>query len=264
MKRFLPVSLLLLAGCGFSPAPAPKTVQSANARRMPAPVPNPAVLLVGDSIVNAWCSAGFLAQNPTWACQGTPAGIGEETTAEVLARFPAAISVNPKTIVIEAGVWDMEAYALSEPLDYTGSSPNPCEENNPVSPPPSPTPCANIQAMVTEATNAGIKVILCTIPPWGIGPAAISFPDELQNHIADILYLNQAILADAAPGVTAVDMYSLLSTWQPGEYGDVDYFDYWPDYTDDGVGPNTLGGQVMTQALQTAVAAENTNQAEKR
>jgi lysophospholipase L1-like esterase len=226
-------------------------------RTQPPAVANPSVVIIGDSIVNAWCSAALLAQNPTWACQGSPAGVRGETTAQVLARFAKAIGASPKTIGIEAGIWDIEEFALAEPLEYTGEGPNPCIDNNPAYPPPSPTPCANIQQMITEATNAGISVIVCTIPPWGQGPAATN-PSGLEmiNHDGDIIDFNRVIMSMAAPAqgsqpaVATVDMYKALETFPPGDDAYVYYYYvYYPTYTDDGVNPNSAGGQVMTQAL---------------
>jgi hypothetical protein len=231
MKHLWPISLLLLAGCGVSGITPKSTPIPTATPQAPAVSPATDVLLVGDSIVNAWCS------NPipsTWACQGSPAGVTEETTTEVLARFPRAISASPRTIVIEAGTWDMY-------FDSLDLSENVCDTVL--------MSCDNTQEMVTEATNAGIKVIVCSIPPYGIGPAAVDeeIPEQF-NHIADIEGYNQTILAFT--GITPIDMYSLLVQ----NSGQV-FNSYNPEYSTDGVNPNTLGGQVMTQALQAALAA---------
>lgn len=211
---------------------------------MPAAVANPSVVIIGDSIVNAWCSAALLAQNPKWACQGSPAGVTQETTTEILARFPKAISASPKTIVIEAGIWDMNEDAPNVGM-------NPCNDSS---------SCANIQSMITEATNAGIAVIVCTIPPWGSGPAAsaLNSPDSEANvnhTFVDVPDFNAAVMATI--GATHVDMNSVLAWGNQGQ-GDDEYeffYVYNPLYTNDGVNPNTAGGQVMTQALQTALSA---------
>lgn len=244
MKRLLPAMLVLLTGCGGTMF-TPSTTQQPKYERMPPAVANPSVLIVGDSIVNAWCSATLLAQNPKWACQGSPAGVREETTTQVLARFPSAISVHPKTIVIEAGIWDMLASSTQ-----IGVSPCDTTENS----------CTNIQQMITEATNAGIYVIVCTIPPWGSGAAAsaLDSPDAESdiNHVfVDVPAFNAAVMATM--GATHVDMNSAL-VWGNQGSGD-DYYEFFyvynPMYTDDGVDPNTAGGQVMTQALQKALAS---------
>lgn len=231
-------------------SPPTSTTQQPNYRRRPPAVANPSVLIVGDSIVNAWCSAALLAQNPTWACQRSPAGVPQETSAEVLARFPKAVAASPKTIVIEAGTWDLNSMATNEP------NVNPCDSTTNL--------CQNIKSMISEAQAAGIYVIVCTTLPWGAGPAAA---DNSNQHGTDISEFNIDIIADGephpgtgVPGVTAVDMYALLAEPiddYPGAMCFVDCDVYLPSYTDDGVNPNTLGGQMMTQAVQTALMTKS-------
>ena len=267
MKRLLPVSLaplftphfaafvvfgllamlvLLLTGCGVSTAPP--AAQAPNYERRPPAVANPSVLIVGDSIVNAWCSAALLAQNPTWACQGSPAGVPQETSAEVLARFPKAVAASPKTIVIEAGTWDLNSAGTNEPNIAI------CDSVTYI--------CANIKAMITEAVNAGIQVIVCSTLPWGAGPAATDngSPAADNQHGEDISDFNVTVLGDAVPNlVQAVDMYAILAEPiddYPGDMCEVNCDVYLPSYTDDGVNPNTLGGQMMTQAVQTALTTK--------
>jgi lysophospholipase L1-like esterase len=228
-------------------APPTSTSQQPSYERMPAAVANPSVLIVGDSIVNAWCSAALLAQNPKWACQGSPAGVPEESTAEVLARFPKAIAAHPKTIVIEAGTWDLNSIATND-----GDEPNCATPQD---------PCANIAEMVREANNAGIFVIVCTTPPWGSGPAATdngSLEADLE-HEKDINEFNITIMAMAASNVIPIDMYALLAEPVNDQQGDTSPLTdiYLPLYTDDGIDPNTAGGQVMTQALQKALSSVN-------
>jgi lysophospholipase L1-like esterase len=248
MKRLLPVSVLLLTGCGgMMSAPPTSSSQQANYERIPAAVANPSVLIVGDSIVNAWCSAALLAQNPRWACQGSPPGIRQETTTEVLARFPKAIAAHPKTIVIEAGTWDLNSISTND-----GDQPT-CSTTTNL--------CANIEAMITEATNAGIVVIVCTTPPWGAGSAATdngSLEADLE-HEKDINEFNVTIMAMAASNVIPIDMYALLAESVNDQQGDTSQLTdiYLPIYTDDGIDPNTAGGQVMTQALQKALSSVN-------
>jgi lysophospholipase L1-like esterase len=239
-----------ITGCGVSGT----TTENANFHRFSTDtVQNPSVLIVGDSIVNAWCSAALLAQNPTWACQGSPQGVTMETSTEVLARFQKALAASPRTVVIEAGIWDMQA--LTSP-DMIGA--DPCTVS---------TACQNIQAMILEAQNAGISVIVCTIPPWGMGPAATWSDDSDVNltHVADIDRFNTSILADATPQVIAIDMYTLLAVNAYDQQNDIDddIYAYQPSLTADGVNPNTAGGQVMTAALQAALSV-TANQAERR
>ncbi len=260
MKLLLPVSLLLLTGCGgMMSAPPTSTSQQPNYARRPAAVANPAVVIIGDSVVNAWCSAALLAQNPTWACQGSPAGVREETTAEVLARFHAAIALQPKVIAIEAGVWDIEEFDTLENIGL-----DPCDAG-------APNSCQNIQQMAEDAEQAGIYVLVCTIPPWGGGPLAASYDsgdsaEEDLQHGADIGYLNQSITSAQYSKGAAVDMYSLLAVNALGsEHGlDPATDTYISADTADGVDPNTAGGQVMTQAFQKALSSLNAQLSKER
>ena len=83
-------------------------------------------------------------------------------------------------------------------------------------------------------------------------------------HVTDVDSLNTAILADATPQVIALDMYTLLADdGYPDGLGEDQIYSYSPEYTDDGIDPNTAGGRVMTQALQAALASENTTQAKR-
>jgi hypothetical protein len=191
----------------------------------------------------------MLAANPTWVCQGTPEGVVQETTAEVLARFPAAVALNPQTIVIEVGTWD-----LNELASDIGTAP--CQGQE-------PTPCQNIQSMITAAQAAGIDVVVCTPPPWGVGPLATDNGSQVADdqHEQDMSAFNINIIGmgdTSTPSVSPVDMYALLAEPIddfPGGMCDTDCDVYLPGYTVDGVDPSAAGGTVMTQAVQTAIAA---------
>jgi hypothetical protein len=204
------------------------------------PATPPQLVLIGDSILNAWCTPAVLAANPTWVCQGTPAGVVQETSTEVLARYPAAIALKPQLILIVAGEWDM---IDTENLDCTS-------DNAPV--------CTAIPAMVAQSQAAGILTIVSTLTPWGVGPMATAIGDSDERQ-ANIAVLNQYLSglyernANNGIGITPVviaDFHYQLSQPNDGPPSPV----YVPEYTTDGVDPDAMGGQVMTQTALTAIA----------
>lgn len=242
MKRILPFGLLLIMGCGPLPVPTekPHIVQEAVG------IHDPTVVIVGDSTVNAWLTPQVLAANPLWVAQGSPPGVVEETSSEVLLRFPAAVALHPNVIVILAGVWDMA------PVDEGGGYLLCTEEDNY---PSDQTACQNFIAMVQQAQAAGIYVIIGTLPPWGEGPLS----DEIGSdplRVGNIAVFDDWLETEwANQGVTIADFHAALSL--PGEPG-VDEGAgqvYVPADTDDGVSPNAAGGQAMTTVAQQAITA---------
>jgi hypothetical protein len=220
--------------------------------------PGPTVVILGDSIVNAWLTPQVLAQHPQWISQSSPAGVVYETTAEVLAREPQALALHPDILVIEAGTWDLANPDQDQPSICGGQ--------------PFITPCQNIQTMVTNAQAAGIYVIVCMIPPWGDGPLATQIdqtnpPGFDYSRGGNAGWLAYGLGFPTEGGVTnnphLVDFYQLLSDGgytSPAE----DAFVYLPQYTTDGVNPDAAGGQVMTQALQAAIGASKLGAALRR
>jgi hypothetical protein len=205
-----------------------------------APPPGPTVVILGDSIVNAWLTPQVLAQNPTWAAQGSPAGVVEETSSEVLARFPAAIALKPQIILILTGTWDMTP---------TGSGMLECTDETIIGQPL----CSKIEEMVQEAQAAGIYCIFGTLPPRGtdVDPSGedeqINANINLYNHFfADNFYHYSTEVPQFA------EFHQALAI-------PVDGFDdgvaYEPQYTTDGVLPNSQGAAVMTTVAQQAIAA---------
>jgi lysophospholipase L1-like esterase len=217
----------------------------------------PTVVILGDSIVNAWLTPQVLAQHPQWISQGSPPGVVQETNTEVLAREPQALALHPDILVIETGTWDMN--------DVGGDM---CTGI--------PQPCYNVVSMINLAQAAGVYVIVCTIPPWGNGPAAtllatgpVTSNTSWYNYY--LYYAGHGNSGDPAvtnPNAVALaDMYGALANvtnwWSPGP-PEFTFDPYVPAYTSDGLNPSAAGGQVMTQALQAAIAASGVGGALRR
>jgi lysophospholipase L1-like esterase len=213
--------------------------------------PGPTVVILGDSIVNAWLTPAVLAANPQWTVQGSPAGVAYETTTQVLAREPQALALHPDILVLEVGTWDMNI--PGQIGDFCVSVPQPCH---------------NVVYMINLAQAAGAYVIVCTIPPWGNGPAATSLANDqpvttnMGRYNYYLYYAGHGNSGDPAVtnpnAVASVDMYGVLANvtnwWSPGPPL-ITFDPYVPAYTSDGLNPSAAGGQVMTQALQAAIAA---------
>jgi lysophospholipase L1-like esterase len=215
--------------------------------------PGPSVVILGDSIVNAWLTPAVLAANPQWTAQGTPAGVVYETTTQVLAREPQALALHPDILVLEVGTWDM---------NIPGQIGDFCVSVT--------LPCHNVVSMINLAQAAGAYVIVGTIPPWGNGPAATALAND--QPVTDNMYRYNYYVYNAGHGnsgdpavtnpnaVALVDMYGALANvtnwWSPGPPL-ITFDPYVPAYTSDGLNPSAAGGQVMTQALQAAIAASH-------
>jgi lysophospholipase L1-like esterase len=203
--------------------------------------PGPTVVLVGDSVMTAWLTPTVLAAHPNWTAQGSPPGVTEETSSEVLARFPAAVALKPQIILILTGTWDMQ------PPGLQGSEMLECTDETIIGQPL----CSNIEEMVQEAQAAGIYVVFGTLPPWGTdadpGSVLINANINLYNHFfADNFYHYSTEVPQFA------EFHQALAV-------PVDGFDdgvaYEPQYTNDGVNPNAAGGAVMSTIAQQAIAA---------
>jgi hypothetical protein len=221
--------------------------------------PGPAVVLVGDSVMTAWLTPTVLAAHPNWTAQTSPAGT-QETTAQIAARFPAAIALHPQIIVIEAGTWSMApADQPSWMCNYGGTLDNSGLDN----------PCDDIGTMVSEAEQAGAYVIVCTIPPWDVGPLATQI-DATSAEPYTRRY-NVGSFNFALPGLNGqhsvvpadfADLYGLLNDtsgdtnpwWMFVSEDDVDYF-YDPAYTTDGVYPDPAAQTQIVSLIQAQITA---------
>jgi hypothetical protein len=210
--------------------------------------------------MSSWLTPAVLAANPSWTAQTSANGI-QETTADILARFPAAIALQPQVIVIQAGTWSM-APPANQPSWM-------CNYGGPDDP-PLDNPCDDIGSMVSLAEQAGIYAIVCTIPPWDVGPLATEIDatdPEPQDRRYNVGSFNFALRDIEYPAnfvpVGFADFYGLLTGtstdpnpwWEFLAEDSVDYF-YDPAYTDDGVNPNTSAAQpLMVAIIQGEIAA---------
>jgi len=217
--------------------------------------PGPTAVFVGDSVMSAWLTPAVLAANPGWVAQTSAAGV-EETTAQIRARFAAALSLHPKIIVLEAGTWSM----ATPPATPSGSA-------DACAPPTSggDSPYGDVACMVQEAQGADIYIIICAIPPWGIGPLQEQIDNNnpatttaTQEDISGFYYdLSYQLGYPTYLGMGKVDFYTLLG-------GDVDNPTtgtraYLPADTVDGVNPDSAATPSMVTAVQAAIQASSSN-----
>lgn len=206
-------------------------------RRWPVPpdnVPNPAyagankallagpasarrVVMMGDSITYNWdtMSRPFFRQHGL-----VDRGIGGETSAQMLLRFaPDVVELKPQAVHIMAGTNDLAALRRRYDGDLTRR---------------------NIEAMAKQATEAGIRVILASVPPatgfrWG--PPAEAALKALNGWINDLCTRN---------GYTYCDYWPVLR-------GNGDRLK--PGYSRDSVHPNPTAYAVMGPVLLAAIDA---------
>jgi lysophospholipase L1-like esterase len=178
------------------------------------------VVFMGNSITEGWSNfdKDFFINNPF-----INRGIGGQTTPQMLIRFiPDVVNLNPKAVVILAGINDIAENTGPITLENIAE---------------------NIISMAEIAKANGIKVLICTtLPaidfPWSPGmepgPKVIKLNSILKN------YCNKN-------SITYVDYYSSMSDSKGGLKV--------PDYTssDDLVHPNLAGYKVMEKLILDAL-----------
>ena len=183
------------------------------------------VVMMGDSITYNWdrfCRPFFTAHGLV------DRGIGGETSAQMLLRFkPDVIELKPQAVHLMAGTNDLAA--LRHPYDGEATR-------------------RNIEAMATQADEAGIRVILASVTPasgfrWG-KPAEDALK-SLNGWINDLCGRN---------GYTYCDYWPVLR-------GTGDWLK--PQYGRDKVHPNPAGyavmGPVLLAAIDTALKSPSRN-----
>lgn len=113
----------------------------------------PKVVFIGDAITYDWGVA--FAANPNWFNRGSAGPYNENAAAQILTRFQSdVVNLHPAIVHILAGSEDvLEADDASYGITVQNVQ-------------------TSITAMVTEARNANIAVVLGTIPPLTIGDSA--------------------------------------------------------------------------------------------
>ena len=112
----------------------------------------PTIVFIGDSITANWSTIGTVFPG----ANTVNAGIGRQTSAQMLARFEGdVLSRNPQTVYIEAGTNDI----------YFGI---PIIETK-----------INFTAMIALARAHGVDVVLCSVLPTDAPNAAFRPPEQI-------------------------------------------------------------------------------------
>jgi hypothetical protein len=231
VKRALgTLALLLVAGCSSSMQVNPKLAPEKDT------VTTPRVLFIGDELVTAWLIKNT---NPMWTSAGSPMGM-QEGSASVLARLPALLAQHCRqndqaniqakaagagscfdVVVVLAGTFDLDTYPLG--LLCENTTPGAC-------------PLDNLEQMIKLAHQAGSKVLLCELP----------YTETQSNFYTETLNTNEDELNE---GITI----------EPAEY-DYDGLvtlnavsEDTPDWSTDGLTPNSIGAQAFTVAAQAEI-----------
>lgn len=182
------------------------------------------VVFMGNSITEGWGSfdKDFFLDNPF-----VNRGISGQTTPQMLIRFkPDVVNLNPKSVVIMAGINDIARNTGSITIENTAE---------------------NIISMAEIAIANDISVYICsTMPaidfPWSPGlkpgPKVVRLNSILKNYCAK-------------KGITYVDYYSVMSDSKGGLKV--------PEFTspDDLVHPNLAGYKVMGEIILSSLRPSN-------
>lgn len=192
---------LLLVACGGSSSNAP-------AQQVRQKVDVGLVAFVGDSITQLWPLGDYVVNSIN-------AGSSGEESGQMLRRFQNVVDAKPLTVVILAGTNDIRHLDSADP--------------------------ANLFAMVKMARDAGIRVIVGTVPPMDINMGA--YP-AVEKEL--VIVLNDKIRKGAVEhGYEVVDYHAafLLSggTMNLGLYADA-YLH-----------PNSAGYDAMWAVLEPAL-----------
>lgn len=185
-------------------------------------MPSQAVM-IGDSITQQWTDhdPDFFASNGL-----INKGIGGQVSTDIAARFAADVLCHgPTFVVILAGTNDIAGNGGPYNVEAT---------------------CANLVRMTDMAAEAGIKPILCSVPP------AVRFPwNPVLEPQAAILDLNARIRVLATRrGIGLADYFTVMAD-QKGRMHE--------GLSSDGVHPNLAGYKIMEQVVLTALRDRDTH-----
>lgn len=190
----------------------------------------PKVVFIGDTITYNW-GAGFAA-NPNWLNRGSGGPPNESSASQILARFQSdVVSLHPAIVHILAGTEDV---ALADDASYAMTVQN---------------VQTSIEAMVTEARNANIQVLLGTMPPLlagGSGTTVGVFQPVLTLEINAWIEVYGA--ANHIPVVNYHDALCVCVGSTAPSWANSGMF------TSSGVIPSAAGYAAMTQLAETAIA----------
>jgi hypothetical protein len=234
MKQHILVLALciLIAGCASSSSTTGRVGTAAAAQYARSAERYPYVEFVGDDISAGLVSAAG-ANYPNWKCTDCQAGA---TTSVALAGFAAVVAKKPDVIHILIGTYDIVTPAYANDPD--------CGQNS----------CQNLSAMLSMANAAGIKVVLGTIPPFGVGPLAQQLSPNGQGTFEQF-YWNRSLQLWPLDGTSHADRIVDYSTAlaNPATIKDDSGPSYQPNLTDNGVDPDAAGYQVMIAQAQAAI-----------
>ena len=192
-----------------------KKYQKSNEELIKTPDPN-RVVFMGNSITEEWgrLDKDFFLNNPF-----VNRGIGGQTTPQMLIRFkPDVINLNPKSIVIMAGINDIAGNTGPITIENTAE---------------------NIISMAEIAVASNISVYICSTMP------AIDFPwSPGLEPGPKVVRLNSVLKSYCAKkGIPYVDYYSVMADSNGGLKV--------PEFTsaDDLVHPNLAGYKVMEKII---------------
>lgn len=177
------------------------------------------VVFIGNSITEGWAN-----QHPDFFRQNgyIGRGIGGQTSYQMLLRFREdVIALAPEVVVINAATNDIAENAGAY-----------CEEYS----------LGNIVSMAELARANGIKVILTTTLP----SANFSWNPLIKDASSKIISLNNRLRAYAQEeGIPFVDYYADMVRPSDGAQQ--------PQYTNDGVHPNSQGYEVMERLIKPVI-----------
>ena len=173
--------------------------------------------MIGDSITQQWTDhdPDFFARHGM-----LNRGIGGQVSADIAARFEADVLLNrPACVVILAGTNDVAGNG--GPYDSEAT-------------------CANLERMTDMAAKAGIRAVLCTVPP------AARFPwNPVLEPRAAILGLNARIRALATVrGLNCADYFTAMVDREGAMRAGL---------SSDGVHPNPAGYKLMEPVVLAAL-----------
>ena len=209
-RLFLLAGALLALSCGEKntspelPPPPSSGLDGSHA--------GPPAVFIGDSITWQWTRDGF---HPIYFTTNgyVNKGISGNTTVQMLSRFQEdVIDLDPYCVVIEGGTNDIAQRSDEAILSY-------------------------LKRMVEQAQQAGISVVLGSVPPSNYFPKLPDFHPEDR-----IISLNAMIKEYAASkGIPYADYYSVLVDGEKGLKA---------EYQKDSIHPNAAGYLAMEGVIQ--------------